>query len=200
MQRRFPTIRDYHQRAPEIEVQNADWGAVRASVRIEGSGGIRFAHVDHNALVLTLDGTERHLIRMDGIDDATPSRPGDICIIPRGVDLHLAWTNRHALQRTPMVEFDDAIFASYAYEVLSDTFSCGHLIASNFAQRPMPEPPVRLVSHEVWGTSGAGGCSARRWSAPRQRPQGPASSRSANRPQPLAGHRRRAIRAGSARP
>jgi AraC family transcriptional regulator len=151
MHRTFPTIRDYHHRAPEIDMQNSEWGTVRASVLIEGSGDIRFARVDRNALVLTLDGTARHLTRMDGICDATPSQPGDICVIPRGVELHLAWTNRDTLQKTVMVEFDEAIFANFAPEVLSDAFSRGHMMPSNFAQRPTLEPLMKLLSREVGG-------------------------------------------------
>lgn len=151
MQRRFPTIRAYHERAPEIDVRAADWGAVRASILIEGSGDIRFARVERNALVLTLDGTAAHLTRMDGIDDPTPSRPGDLCLIPRGVELHLAWTNRHALQKTLMVEFDDSLFGGHVPEVVTDAFARGHLVPSNFARRPTLEPLIRMLSREVGG-------------------------------------------------
>ncbi len=149
MKRKFPTIGDYHRRAPEIRVEAAEWSAVRCSVLIEGSGDIHFARVDRNALVMTLDGTSAHLTRMDGIDDESPSQPGQICIIPRGVDLHLAWTNRDILQKTLMVEFDDSLFATYAPEVLSEAFSEGHLIAQPFAARPTLAPLLRLLSHEV---------------------------------------------------
>lgn len=151
MHRTFPTIGDYHRRAPELDVQAADWGAVRASVLIEGSGDVRFAQVERNALVLTADGTAGHLTRMDGIDDATPSRPEDICVIPRGIDLHLAWTNRGPLQKTLMVEFDDVIFANYAPEVCSEGFLRGHLRPSNFARRPTLAPLMRLLTNEVGG-------------------------------------------------
>jgi AraC-like DNA-binding protein len=149
MQRKFPTIRDYHTRAPEIHLQTAEWNAVRACVLIEGSGDVHFAKVDRNALVMTLDGTAAHLTRMDGVHDESPSHAGEICTIPKGVDLHLAWTNRGTLQKTLMIEFDDGIFSTHAPEVASDAFTRGHLVPSNFAQRPTLAPLVRLLAREV---------------------------------------------------
>lgn len=149
MQRKYPTILDYHTRAPEIHLQHAEWNAVRACVLIEGNGDVRFAEVARNALVMTLDGTAAHLTRMDGVRDEAPTQAGEICIIPRGVDLHLAWTNRGTLQKTLMIEFDDSLFATHAPEVASDAFARGHLQPSNFAQRPALAPLVRLLAREV---------------------------------------------------
>jgi AraC family transcriptional regulator len=149
MQRRFPTIHDYHQRAPEISVRSAAWTSLRATELIEGHGDIRFARTDRNALVMTLDGTFAHLTRMDGIDDETPSRPGEICLVPEGIDLHLAWTNRHLLQQTHVLEFDTGLFAIYTPELLSEKFSAGHLRPENFAPRNGLEPLVRMLVREV---------------------------------------------------
>jgi AraC-like DNA-binding protein len=149
MQRRYPTIHDYHLRAPEISVRSAEWTSLRATELIEGHGDIRFARTDRNALVMTLDGTFAHLTRMDGIDDETPSRPSEICLVPEGIDLHLAWTNRHRLQRTYMLEFDAGLFAIYAPELLSDEFHGGHLRPGNFAPHLGLEPLIRMLVREV---------------------------------------------------
>jgi len=149
MQRRFPTIRDYHLRAPDVRAETAEWGVVRATILVEGSGDIRFARVERSALVMTLDGTAAHLTRMDGICDETPTRPGEICLIPAGTGLHLAWTNRGPLQQTLMVEFDGSIFAAHAPEILSGGFERGHLLPANFAERPGLAPLVRLLAREA---------------------------------------------------
>jgi AraC family transcriptional regulator len=149
MQRKYPTILDYHRRAPELSVEEAEWTSLRASVLVETDGDIRFARTDRNALVMTLDGTRRHLTRMDGINDEAPSQPGDICLIPQGLEVHLAWVNRGSLQKTVVFEFDSGLFATYAPEVLTGTFGNGHLVPSNFAQRPALAPLLRMVAREV---------------------------------------------------
>lgn len=149
MHMKFRSIQDYLQRAPEISVQMTEWTSLRATRLIEGDGDVRFANTDRNALVMTLDGTRRHLTRMDGIDVDVPSRPGEICVVPEGIDLHLAWTNQHTLQQTAMVEFDSGLFATYAPELLTGSFGSGHLLPSNFALRPALDPLIRMFLRET---------------------------------------------------
>lgn len=149
MHMNFMNIHDYLRRAPEISVQMTEWTSLRATRLIEGDGDVRFANTDRNALVMTLDGTRRHLTRMDGIDEDVPSRPGEICVVPEGIDLHLAWTNQDTLQQTTMIEFDSGLFANYAPEVLTGSFGSGHLVPSNFAPRPALDPLIRMFSRET---------------------------------------------------
>lgn len=156
MRRRFSTIRDYHDKAPEIRVQHADFGSVKASLLTEHSGDVQFAETDRNGIVLTLDGSATHLTRMAGINDESPSNPGEICLIPHGLDVHLAWTNHAEFQKSLMLEFDDTLFTAFAPEVLSDAFTRGHLVPANFSSRPELAYLIRLIGREIDGSQNRG--------------------------------------------
>lgn len=149
MQKKYATIRDYHMRDPAIRVDSAEFPGLRMTILHEGSADVQFLRTDRSALVLTLDGTEAHLTRMDGIDDETASRPDDICLIPAGTPLHLAWVNTAPVQRSLMVEFDDTLFQTYTPEISTDAFRRGHLLPANFSQRPVLASLIRLLSREV---------------------------------------------------
>jgi AraC family transcriptional regulator len=149
MKREFQTIRDYHLSARQIEARDRSWKGLRASILIEGSNDVAFAATEANGIVLTLDGTARHLTRMDGMNDETPSRPGEVCLIPAGLSVHLAWTNHGELQESYMLEFDMSLFETYAPEVMTEAFSRGHLLPSNFNSRPDIATLTRLITREV---------------------------------------------------
>ena len=149
MQKKYATIRDYHMRDKDIRVQTLEFPGLRAEILEEGSGDVQFLRTERHALVMTLDGTAAHLTRMDGIADETPSRPDDICLIPGGTPLHLAWTNHAPVQRTLMVEFDDTLFQTYTPEIVTEAFRRGHLAPANFAQRPVLGNLMRLLSREI---------------------------------------------------
>lgn len=149
MQKKYATIRDYHIRDKAIRIEAAEFPGLRASILDEGSGDVQFVRTDRSGLVMTLDGTEAHLTRMDGIDDATPSRPDDICLVPANMPLHLAWTNHAPVQRSLMVEFDDSLFQTYAPEIATEAFRRGHLLPANFAQRPVLGNLIRLIAREI---------------------------------------------------
>lgn len=149
MKREFQTIRDYHLSARQIEARDRTWPGLRASILIEGSNDVAFAATAANGIVLTIDGTARHLTRMDGLNDETPSRPGEVCLIPAGLSVHLAWTNHGELQESYMLEFDMSLFETYAPEVMTEAFSRGHLLPSNFNSRPDVATLTRLITREV---------------------------------------------------
>ncbi len=149
MQKKFRTIRDYHIRDTALRAEHAHWPSLWAVSLVEGSGDITFAQTDRSALVLTLDGTRRHLTRMESIDDGAASQPGDLCLIPAGLDLRLAWENHAPRQHSLMVEFDNALFTTYAPEIAGGAFLRGHLIPANFAQRPALGSLVSLLVREA---------------------------------------------------
>jgi len=149
MQKKYATIRDYHLRDQTIRIDSADFPGLRTMVLDEGSADVQFVRTDRNALVMTLDGTSAHLTRMDGVNDETPTRPDDICLIPAGTPLHLVWKNHDPVQRSLMVEFDDAFFQTYTPEVVTEAFLRGHLKPANFSQRPVLGNLIRLISREI---------------------------------------------------
>lgn len=149
MQLNFPTILDYHRCRPDHAVDTAEWASLRGTVMVEADGDIRFGRTDRNALVMTMDGSERHRTWMDGIDDETPSQPGEIMQVPEGLELHLAWVNRTPRQKTVVLEFDRGLFATYAPEVLSKDFGSGHLVPRSFAPHDGLAPLMRMLAQEV---------------------------------------------------
>jgi AraC family transcriptional regulator len=149
MQKKFRTISDYHRKDPGIRVNSLDLPHLRISLLHEGSGDIRFARTDRDGLVMTLDGSAAHLTRMDGLSDETPSQAGDICLIPTGVEVRLAWTNHAPIQRSVMIEFDKALFQTVLPEIDSDRFLRGHLVPANFATRPALGNLMHLLAREI---------------------------------------------------
>ncbi len=149
MQKRFRTIRDYHTADPDIRVQTADFQDLRVSILHEGSGDVRFARTDRSGLVLTRDGTAAHFTQMDGIRDGTPSRAGDVHLIPEGLDVHVAWRNLAAVQTSVMVEFDARIFQTYTPELATGRFMRGHLRPENYAQRPVIAHLMEVLAAEI---------------------------------------------------
>lgn len=149
MQKKFATIRDYHRKASDVCVDAVDWCHVRASVLKEPDGDVVFERTDRSGICVTLDGTGAHLTRMDGINDETPSRAGEVCLIPAGLDVHLAWVNHDPVQTSVMLEFDDGLFVAYAPEVLSEGFTEGHLLPSNFSDRAAISALAKLIAREI---------------------------------------------------
>jgi AraC family transcriptional regulator len=149
MQKKYATIRDYHMRDHAIRVESTEFPGLRVLLLDEGSADVQFVRTDRHGMVMTLDGSAAHLTRMDGVNNEEPTNPDDICLIPAGTSLHLAWRNHGPVQRSLMVEFDDALFHTYAPEIATDAFRRGHLLPANFAQRPVLGNLIRLLSREV---------------------------------------------------
>ena len=156
MKRNYQSIRDYHLCELKGRVESRTFGGVRASILIEESNDINFLQTAGNAIVLTLDGSAQHLTRMESIRDETPTRSGEICLIPLGVELHLAWSNHERLQQSYMLEFDNALFETYAPEMMTDAFTKGHLVPANYATRPEIEALTRMIVREVDPDRGRG--------------------------------------------
>jgi AraC family transcriptional regulator len=149
MHKRFLTFRDYHAGDPGITARHLDLPHLRVSHLAERDGDVKFLRTDRSGIVLTLDGSSRHLTRMDGIADETPSRPGEVSFIPEGVDIHVAWQNHGDIQHSLMIDFDHAVFETYAPEVAGSRLSRGVLVPSNYAERPVMAGLIRLLAREI---------------------------------------------------
>lgn len=145
----FRSIADYHANDRSVVARSIEWTGVRAVVLTEGPDDLTFNRTERHGLVMTLDGTARHLTRMDGIEDATPSQPGETSVIPAGLSVHLAWTNHAPLQRSLMVEFDDLLFRTFTPEIATDPFLRGHAVPSNYTSRPALGGLIRLLAEEA---------------------------------------------------
>lgn len=149
MKKSYGDLRDYHTKGPGIEVEELEWPAVRAAILLEESNDVHFKRTKRNALVLTLNGSASHMTKMEGIDDDTPSKPGEICFIPENMEVQVAWKNHDFLQKTVLLDFDISMFTTYAPEVVSANFEKGHLVPQNFKSCVDLEYPMRILGQEV---------------------------------------------------
>jgi len=149
MQPTFRSFEEYHRQADRVRAVSQSWTGVRAVDINEVDGEFSIAAAERNGLVLTMDGSAAHLTRMDRILDETPSHPGEVCLVPAGVDVHLSWRNDGGTQRSLMVEFDNDLFSIYAPEITTDAFLRGHLVPANFTARPVLGSMVSMLCAEI---------------------------------------------------
>ena len=117
MRRTFKSSRDYFSEVERLNSDELGWTAVRLTSTSEQSNDVVFANVHSSTLTLDLSGTSRHYTKMDGIVDLAPTRPGDVCIVPAGLEARFAWQISGQEQNSLMVEFDHRLFADYCPEV-----------------------------------------------------------------------------------
>jgi len=120
---------------PVVRASFAAWQGVRLSVLDETSGDLQLV-VPTNAVVLTRDGSRQHHARMDGRVHDRTSRPGEVAYLPRGIDLHSAWTNHAPLQRFVLAEFEADLARLWAPDLAVPAIERGHLRPDSFAPRP----------------------------------------------------------------
>jgi AraC-like DNA-binding protein len=149
MKQSYKKLRDYHSEGSGIRVEEVEWCSVRAAILHEASNDVHFTKTERSALVLTLDGTIKHFTKMEGVFDNTASNPGEICFIPKDVDVRLSWENHCELQDSIVLDFDTSLFAAYAPELLSGNFEQGHLIPKNFERCTDLEYLMRVLGQEV---------------------------------------------------
>jgi AraC family transcriptional regulator len=149
MRKSYKTIQDYHDADQDIRYSKYDQPGFRVGFLTEKSSDVTFTSTSRNAIVLDLSGTEKHLTRMDGILDQSPTQAGDVCLIPPGLDVRFAWTIKGNQQNTIMVEFDSEIFETHVSEFANDRVANGHLIAKAHAPRPNLANLSRLLAHEI---------------------------------------------------
>lgn len=149
MKQSYEDLRQYHSHGEGILTKEVEWPSIRAAILSEKSNDVHFTKTNRSALVLTLDGSSSHFTKMADIEDNSATHPGDICFIPAGIDIHLAWTNHASHQKTILLDFDTSIFSTYAPEVLSSGFCEGHLLPSNFKPCADLEYLVRILGQEV---------------------------------------------------
>lgn len=149
MQAAYSSIRNYQSFGENLVTHSKSWHNVRAAVVIEGDNDTWFPKTQHNTLIVAVDGTAAHFTRMDGIGDSTPTRPGDVCLIPVGIDVQLAWRNHAPQQRSLCVEFDASLFTTFTPEIATDALLSGHLVPANFSSRPTLRNLVEIIAAEV---------------------------------------------------
>jgi AraC family transcriptional regulator len=149
MRKSYNTIQEYHDTDKDIEYSKYDLPGFRVGFLTEKSSDVTFTSTGRNTIVLDLSGTEKHLTRMDGLCDETPTQAGDVCLIPPGLQVRFAWTIKNDRQNSILVEFDSDLFETYVPEFSSDRMATGHLVAKPHAQHPYLADLARLLAHEI---------------------------------------------------
>lgn len=146
---KFDSFRDYHSSRVIKRADHLDWPSIRATVLSEASGEAVFKSNDRHSLVLAAQGSRKHFTRMEGVHDEAQNNPGDVCLVPAHIEVHLGWENHGLEQETQMLDFDDGLFSLYAPEVVTADFLSGHLTPCGYARRPELEGLIRILTREV---------------------------------------------------
>jgi AraC family transcriptional regulator len=149
MAKRYDTLQDYHDTDDAIQFRKHEGLHFRVGVLSETSSDVTFTSTSRNGLVLDLSGTKRHLTQMDGILDQTPTRRGDVCLIPPGLEVRFAWDVKSSRQNSITVEFDSALMACFLPDFEKDRIATGHLVPRGYADRPTLASLAKLLGREA---------------------------------------------------
>jgi AraC family transcriptional regulator len=149
MRKSYQNIQEYHDNDQDIQYSKYEQPGFRVASLGEISSDITFTTTNRNTIILDLSGTEKHLTRMDGVTDERPTQPGDICLVPPGMQVRFAWTIRDERQHSILVEFDSDLFQNHLPEFAQDRIANGHLLAKVHAPQPHLADLARLLAHEI---------------------------------------------------
>ncbi|MGL4237331.1 helix-turn-helix domain-containing protein [Tabrizicola sp.] len=184
MPKRYDSLQEYHDTDQAIGFRKYEEVHFRVGLLSETSSDVTFTSTNRNGLVVDLSGTAKHLTQMDGILDETPTRRGDVCLIPPDIEARFAWETRTERQTSIILEFDSEVLAAYLPDFEKDRFASGHLLPANYADRPILANLARLLSREIDPDQARGRLFAEsvmrlvafeivssHWSVPMQRPE-----------------------------
>ncbi len=149
MPKQYKTLQDYHDLDQEISFRKYEGDYFRIGLLSETSSDVTFTSTNRNALVVDLSGTSKHLTRMDGILDDTPTRPGDVCLIPPGLEVRLAWEVKGERQTSLTLEFDSDALAAYLPDFDKDRYASGRLRPANYTERPALTNLAMMLSRAI---------------------------------------------------
>jgi AraC family transcriptional regulator len=156
MTRFYNTIDHYFEGEPSVSVQSLKLNGLLVSSLDESSNDISIASTGTHSLLLSVTGSTHHRVRIGDKVCEAPTKPGDISLIPAGIDLHSSWTTSGDKLKTITVEFDSSLFRMFAPEIFNAKFSNGHLVPSNYSRRPELASLALLFRRELDGSTRAG--------------------------------------------
>jgi hypothetical protein len=113
MTRFFNTINQYFEVEPSVSVQSLKLNGLLISALDESSNDISIASTDTHSLLLSLTGSDYHHVRIGEKVCEAPTRPGDVSLIPSGVDLHSSWRAKGDKLKTITIEFNSSLFKAF---------------------------------------------------------------------------------------
>jgi AraC family transcriptional regulator len=152
----FHSIDQYFDVEPDVSVQALQLNGVLVSALDEQSNDISIASTGLHSLLLSQSGSEFHQVRIGDAFREAPTQPGDVALIPAGIDLHSAWTTNEDGLKTVTLEFSTSMFKIFAPEIFSEKFAEGNLVPSNYSPRPALASLAMLFKRELDGSSRRG--------------------------------------------
>jgi AraC family transcriptional regulator len=152
----FNSIDQYFDVEPNVSVQTLQMNGVLVSALDERSNDISIASTGLHSLLLSLSGSEFHQVRIGDAFREAPTQPGDVALIPSGIDLHSAWKTKEDSLKTVTLEFGTSMFKIFAPELFNEKFAEGYLVPSNYWPRPELASLVMLFKRELDSSSRRG--------------------------------------------
>jgi AraC-like DNA-binding protein len=149
MTKTFCTLGEYLDTEPTVEVRSAALNGLHVSHLLETSNAVTVASVAHDMIVVALSGCDHHYQKIGSVVRHRPTRANDVSTMPRGATVSAAWRVSGEAMETLVVELDEALFQTFAPEIVSDRFSRGHLRAETYAQRPELAALSTVLRREV---------------------------------------------------
>jgi AraC family transcriptional regulator len=145
----FDTINEYFDVEPRVSVQSVALNGMLVSELDETPNDIAVASTFTHSLLLSLSGSDHHRVRIGDQFREAPTLPGDVALIPNGIDLHSSWRTSGYTLKTVSLEFDTTLFNIFAPEIFSAKFAAGHITPANYAQRPELASLTMLMKREI---------------------------------------------------
>lgn len=149
MTKTFSSVAEYFDQLQKVESDGLGWPALRLVMAREAANDLIFTNTDKNTITLELTGTASHFTLMDGIRDSRRTVPGDVCLIPAGIEARFAWTISTPSQSSVLVEFDEMLFTHYTPEFATDKFLTGHLRPQNYSPNAGTAALIRVLAREL---------------------------------------------------
>lgn len=132
MSKIFKSVGRYFGQLSSTTSDNQNWKSLRIVAAHDVSNDVLFTKTDRNTITLELTGTIAHRTAMDGIIDHRLTAPGEICLVPAGVEAHFSWQLASGVQHSILAEFDTTLFLDYCPELVSGSFLDGCLVPKNY--------------------------------------------------------------------
>lgn len=148
MPKSFNNVADYFSQLECTTSDELGWTGLRLLSASETANDVMFS-TNRQSITLDLTGTSKHLSVMDGWTSERATDPGDICLVPAGIDARFSWTIATPVQHSIMVDFDHSLFTHYCPEIATGSFLAGHLEPRDFAPNPHVASLMGLLAREL---------------------------------------------------
>ncbi len=148
MPKAFNNVSDYLSELVCTTSDDLGWTGLRLMSACGIADDVAFS-TSKESITLELTGTISHLSVMDGRANERATNPGDICLVPAGVEARFSWTISEPLQHSVLVEFDRSLFAHYCPEIATESFLAGHLEPRDYAANPHISSLIGSLAREL---------------------------------------------------